>query len=173
MSEFAKALRARFPDLEESLLDIPIFGHNAVVVQPGTVTVGDEVKVISRRWDLSFISYLEVCCRTHYGGPHGRRSRLAGSHFGSTGRVDRRSVTGTATKKGPRTARATRGPFAFLASSYLVSLLTKEGWDLKLLLVLRWFHTCRGLLKIPQRCTARSSREIVGGGEAGYREENL
>jgi uncharacterized protein YcbX len=42
-------LVTHFPDLEGSLLDMPMFGQNAVVVQPGRVTVGDEVKVISRR----------------------------------------------------------------------------------------------------------------------------
>jgi hypothetical protein len=52
---------------------------------------------------------------------------------GSGGRL---SAISTATKKSPRTALAIRGLFYFLASSYLVSLLAKEGWDLKFLFVL-------------------------------------
>lgn len=44
-----KHLVAKFPNLEEKLLDEPMFGQNAVVVRPGTVTVGDEIRVLSRR----------------------------------------------------------------------------------------------------------------------------
>ncbi len=44
-----KHLVARFPNLEEELLDMPMFGQNAVVVRPGTVRVGDEIQVLSTR----------------------------------------------------------------------------------------------------------------------------
>jgi uncharacterized protein YcbX len=45
-------LLEKFPDLESALLDKPMFGQNAVVVKTGTVRIGDEVKVISRRGSL-------------------------------------------------------------------------------------------------------------------------
>jgi uncharacterized protein YcbX len=44
-----KDLTTYFPDLQEDLLAVPMFGQNAIVVQPGTVRVGDEISVRSRR----------------------------------------------------------------------------------------------------------------------------
>ena len=44
-----KHLLKQFPNLEDDLLNKPMFGQNAVVVKPGTVRVGDEIKVLSRR----------------------------------------------------------------------------------------------------------------------------
>jgi uncharacterized protein YcbX len=44
-----KDLIAKFPNLEEQLLDKAMFGQNAVVIRPGAVRVGDEIKVLSTR----------------------------------------------------------------------------------------------------------------------------
>jgi uncharacterized protein YcbX len=44
-----KHLLKQFPNLEDDLLDMPMFGQNAIVVQPGNVAVGDEITIISRR----------------------------------------------------------------------------------------------------------------------------
>jgi uncharacterized protein YcbX len=44
-----KHLLKQFPNLEGNLLESPMFGQNAIVIKPGKITVGDEIKIISRR----------------------------------------------------------------------------------------------------------------------------
>jgi len=42
-------LVTQFPNLEQDLLDKPMFGQNAIVIKPGVVRVDDEIEILSRR----------------------------------------------------------------------------------------------------------------------------